>query len=667
MLDRKWVGKCYLLAPFIVYSGIASAQTEDEGQKLDTMVVTSSKQSKNAASSKNISSISVSSTELENAGVNDTKDLSRVLPGLNINNSGNLLFPAISLRGISSAQDFYNPAVSFYVDDVPQLSTNTVQALTDVESVEMLKGPQATLYGSSAEGGIINIKSRKPDENYRGVINGGFASRHGYNGHLYLSGPVIEDNLFASMTLLRQSEPGAFYNPSTGSKRLGGSNENVGNIKVRLAPSTKPWELNFSATEDATDSTQDTYLDFNNPHSRKLLTSPGSIDPYLNRRTHSQTLSGVYDFGSWKVTASSAWQQLHYERGMPYGTLMSESAERWKQNTQEIRASTQGEDRLWDGVFGLYRLEKMVDRDSGVNSHVNSQSLASYMDGTWHVNPKIDLGAGVRFSNDRSDTNYGRQNAANKDGHDNSNQVLGQLSAGYLLTPDWRVYTRVAQGYKPSGFNVTPQAKDSAEPYSSEKSMNYEIGTRYNTDDVQLQSALYYTHTRDMQLYTGPIGSQTLSNAGSANALGLEANAAWIFTPGWRASWSGNVADAKFASNVTTADYANHSIPFIPKFATAASLDGMIITPAGPIMPSIAINLIGPLYFDGSNQLRQSSYSTTDLRLGWQATERVTLSGYINNIFDKRYRTYAYAQGNSAFAQFNEGLTAGMDLKIELF
>jgi Outer membrane receptor for ferrienterochelin and colicins len=81
------------------------------------------------------------------------------LPGLNIQSSGNLLFPAISLRGISSAQDLYSPAITFYVDGVPQLSTNLIQSLIDVDHVSMMKGPQATLYGRSAQGGIVNIST----------------------------------------------------------------------------------------------------------------------------------------------------------------------------------------------------------------------------------------------------------------------------------------------------------------------------------------------------------------------------------------------------------------------------------------------------------------------------------------------------------------------------
>lgn len=99
------------------------------------IVVTASKQSSRSASANNVSSTIVSAPvvsapvvsapELNAAAVTSSDKLVRILPGLNIENSGNLIFSTVSLRGISSAQDFYNPAVTLHVNGVPQLSTNT--------------------------------------------------------------------------------------------------------------------------------------------------------------------------------------------------------------------------------------------------------------------------------------------------------------------------------------------------------------------------------------------------------------------------------------------------------------------------------------------------------------------------------------------------------------
>lgn len=528
----------------LLLPAIANAQTSQQDES--TLVVTASKQSSRSASANNVSSTVVSAPELSDAGVTASDKLPKVLPGLNIENSGNMLFSTISLRGVSSAQDFYNPAVTLYVDGVPQLSTNTIQALTDVQSVELLRGPQGTLYGKSAQGGIINIVTRQPDNTPRGYIEGGVSSRDSYRSKFNLSGPIQDGLLYGSVTLLRQVDDGDMINPATGSDDLGGTRASIGNVKLRLAPDDQPWEIGFAASRECTRATQDAYVGWNDIKGRKLSISDGLPDPYMRRCTDSQTLSGKYTTDDWVFNLISAWQQQHYSRTFPSGSLIVNMPQRWNQDVQELRAATLGDARTVDMVFGLYRQNTREQMQATYDmptmryltsaGYTTAETLAAYSDLTWHLTDRFDIGGGVRFSHDKSSTQYHgsmRGNPFGDQGKSNDNQVLGQLSAGYMLTDDWRVYTRVAQGYKPSGYNIVPTAGLDAKPFVAEKSINYELGTRYETADVTLQAATFYTHTKDMQLYSGPVGMQTLSNAGKADATGVELEAKWRFAPGW--------------------------------------------------------------------------------------------------------------------------------------
>lgn len=536
----------------LLLPAIANAQTSQQDES--TLVVTASKQSSRSASANNVSSTVVSAPELSDAGVTASDKLPRVLPGLNIENSGNMLFSTISLRGVSSAQDFYNPAVTLYVDGVPQLSTNTIQALTDVQSVELLRGPQGTLYGKSAQGGIINIVTQQPDSTPRGYIEGGVSSRDSYRSKFNLSGPIQDGLLYGSVTLLRQVDDGDMINPATGSDDLGGTRASIGNVKLRLAPDDQPWEMGFAASRECTRATQDAYVGWNDIKGRKLSISDGSPDPYMRRCTDSQTLSGKYTTDDWVFNLISAWQQQHYSRTFPSGSLIVNMPQRWNQDVQELRAATLGDARTVDMVFGLYRQNTREKLNSAYDmptmpylsstGYTTAETLAAYSDLTWHLTDRFDIGGGVRFSHDKSSTQYHGSMLGNPfgdQGKSNDDQVLGQLSAGYMLTDDWRVYTRVAQGYKPSGYNIVPTAGLDAKPFVAEKSINYELGTRYETADVTLQAATFYTHTKDMQLYSGPAGMQTLSNAGKADATGVELEAKWRFAPGWSWDINGNV------------------------------------------------------------------------------------------------------------------------------
>lgn len=632
----------------LLLPAIANAQTSQQDES--TLVVTASKQSSRSASANNVSSTVVSAPELSDAGVTASDKLPRVLPGLNIENSGNMLFSTISLRGVSSAQDFYNPAVTLYVDGVPQLSTNTIQALTDVQSVELLRGPQGTLYGKSAQGGIINIVTQQPDSTPRGYIEGGVSSRDSYRSKFNLSGPIQDGLLYGSVTLLRQVDDGDMINPATGSDDLGGTRASIGNVKLRLAPDDQPWEMGFAASRECTRATQDAYVGWNDIKGRKLSISDGSPDPYMRRCTDSQTLSGKYTTDDWVFNLISAWQQQHYSRTFPSGSLIVNMPQRWNQDVQELRAATLGDARTVDMVFGLYRQNTREKLNSAYDmptmpylsstGYTTAETLAAYSDLTWHLTDRFDIGGGVRFSHDKSSTQYHGSMLGNPfgdQGKSNDDQVLGQLSAGYMLTDDWRVYTRVAQGYKPSGYNIVPTAGLDAKPFVAEKSINYELGTRYETADVTLQAATFYTHTKDMQLYSGPVGMQTLSNAGKADATGVELEAKWRFAPGWSWDINGNVIRSEFTNDSEL--YHGNRVPFVPRYGAGSSVNGVIDTRYGALMPRLAVNLVGPHYFDGDNQLRQGTYATLDSSLGWQATERMNISVYVDNLFDRRYRT----------------------------
>ncbi|EGQ6876004.1 siderophore yersiniabactin receptor FyuA [Escherichia coli] len=660
----------------LLLPAIANAQTSQQDES--TLVVTASKQSSRSASANNVSSTVVSAPELSDAGVTASDKLPRVLPGLNIENSGNMLFSTISLRGVSSAQDFYNPAVTLYVDGVPQLSTNTIQALTDVQSVELLRGPQGTLYGKSAQGGIINIVTQQPDSTPRGYIEGGVSSRDSYRSKFNLSGPIQDGLLYGSVTLLRQVDDGDMINPATGSDDLGGTRASIGNVKLRLAPDGQPWEMGFAASRECTRATQDAYVGWNDIKGRKLSISDGSPDPYMRRCTDSQTLSGKYTTDDWVFNLISAWQQQHYSRTFPSGSLIVNMPQRWNQDVQELRAATLGDARTVDMVFGLYRQNTREKLNSAYDmptmpylsstGYTTAETLAAYSDLTWHLTDRFDIGGGVRFSHDKSSTQYHGSMLGNPfgdQGKSNDDQVLGQLSAGYMLTDDWRVYTRVAQGYKPSGYNIVPTAGLDAKPFVAEKSINYELGTRYETADVTLQAATFYTHTKDMQLYSGPVGMQTLSNAGKADATGVELEAKWRFAPGWSWDINGNVIRSEFTNDSEL--YHGNRVPFVPRYGAGSSVNGVIDTRYGALMPRLAVNLVGPHYFDGDNQLRQGTYATLDSSLGWQATERMNISVYVDNLFDRRYRTYGYMNGSSAVAQVNMGRTVGINTRIDFF
>lgn len=656
----------------VLSARFAGATTEQ------VMTVSASKQSPYAASSQNAASWQVSSNKLEEANVTNSRELYKVLPGLNIVGD-HILFPITSLRGISSAQDFYNVAVTLYIDGIPQPSVGLIQPLGDVERVEILKGPQGTLYGKAAEGGVVNIVTQKPDGEYKGSLSGGYGSRDNYRGKLITSGPLADGMLYGSLFAMREMENGRLMNVNTGSKHLGGAVNTLGALRLRLAPDNQPWEINTSYTAECTQTSQGITAPLTDLHSGVGYLGAYAPDPAVHRCIQNQVLSGEYHADNWLITAISSWQQMRINRVMPppRAPFHRLYPERWLQDVQEIRLMRQGQDNILDGIVGLYRqnirqykgVTKLRNQDDAVlvaktNSNTQMQSIAAYTDISWHITQQADLGAGLRLSRDSASTHFDTSDKRIVNGDVSKTHLLGQLSAGYQITPENRVYGRIAQGYKPTGFDFSPNTGvASPDPYKPESSITYEIGNKYHSDRIDIQGALFYSTTSDLQMYVDDKdGLQVLKNVGDATSAGLELAAEVILLPGVNIGASANIIDAKFTGDEKNGSYANKRVSWVPNYSGSVHIAGTINSPIGTLMPYAALNISGPYTFD-DRDISQAFFTTTDLRLGWQATERINVSAWVDNLFDRRVASYVFSE--SAFV--NYGRTAGIDVKIDLF
>jgi len=217
--QRKPIGRIYGVNPALAMGyallGVAEAQQVDQGTQLQEITVTARKQTENIQRVP-MAVMAVSGDQLQNEHVYDLNDLTQVVPGLNVN--GNEPNHAIlSIRGITSSSS--NPTVGFYVDDIPidtqnhDLTGQNEPPIFDTQRVEILQGPQGTLYGSSAMGGAVKFISELPNVSAFG-INGlveGAQTQGGGAGGL-VSGsvnvPLIDDQLAMRVGVFRNDIPG---------------------------------------------------------------------------------------------------------------------------------------------------------------------------------------------------------------------------------------------------------------------------------------------------------------------------------------------------------------------------------------------------------------------------------------------------------------------------
>lgn len=670
------------------------AASLEDAKTLDAVVVSATKRS-DKIEDINGSVTVVEAEQLQQAQVRDTGSLDRVLPGVQIGYGSSQLFPIISLRGGTSSQDFYNPTLTFYIDGVPQMPVLAMQALVDVDRVELLRGPQGTLFGKSAQGGVVNIVTRQPDDKPFLWVDMGTASYGGYHAKASAGGALIKGNLYGSATLLTQSQPGYLRNPSTGTDNLGGARGLAGAMRLRYAPEGASWEVNFNASGECTRAHQDAYVIFDNYRQDVLWSGGDALDPMLRRCSNSESLSGSYRFGDWTLTAMTAWQRLHYAYSYLWGSYENWQPERWRQNVQEVRLATNGALRHWDVVFGLYRQAVAQQRTSRFSEYVvgandstgpfrhgrsHLDTLAAYADGTLHLTPRFDIGAGARVSQDKASTQFsqtpGLQGVAGElpifsgQGRVRRSHVLGQLSAGYRLGSHWNVYARVAQGYKPAGFNLAPTSLYDAKPFGAEDLISYEMGMRFAQSDVALRAAVFRNETRNMQMYTGIPGYQIITNAGKAQSNGAEFYVDWSFLPGWTVAADGTVAAARFNRFDYSHDthYTGQRVPFVPRYNAGLHVQGELATTAGSLYPGMDVRWVGTQSFDLAGRLVQPAYSSVDMRLGWRPTRQLLVTAYALNVADQRWRTFAMDSGmGPEVTMVNLGRIIGVDVHIDWF
>ncbi|WP_109082820.1 TonB-dependent receptor [Aggregatibacter kilianii] len=608
--------------------------------------------------------------------------LDRIFPNLHIASASSRLFPTLSLRGVTSANDFYTPAVTLYVDGVPQLPVTAMQSLLNVERVELLKGSQGTLYGKSAIGGVLNVISQEPSNQTKGSIQAGLGNKHAYNLQGNISGALIKDLLYGTLSLSGDNQAGGITSHYVSDKTLGGMRNRAVNAGLLLAPSLQPWKVRLNFTQDRSFGKQYAFVDFTKEERNAISIDP-NILPYIKfrqgRDLKALSLSTEYNFTNSKLSLIISHQKASLDNFIPYFSFYGSQPEEWKQNTQELRWQTTGENNQIDAVLGVYHQALKRDRIyqfwgnipqapvayTNISSHHNTSDYAAYANVIWHATAAFDLGGGIRYGRDHAKVNYWGTTQGNN--QKTKSIVLGNLTAGWQITPNLRWYANIAQGYKPHGYNFAPTNMEDAKGFQQEKSTSYETGMRFRSDSLLANFAIYQIRSRNIQLYDGTPPVQFIHNVGNSRSQGVELDVNWQPIKQLEVGFAGFVNQAKFTRYDATqhcADCNHNRVPFSPKYGASLTLTGNIVLGEQLIRPSVSVKRVGAHYFDVENKLRQNAYTLLDAQVSYSPLAHTELQFYVHNLTDKYYRTYAF-NNVANYAQPGVGRTFGVNVKYE--
>lgn len=541
-------------------SNVATVESQDS---LTEIVVVARKRSENLQVVP-IAATVMSAADIDKQSVLTMDSLGLTIPGFKIAESSAVgAAPIIMIRGQVEGDIIatLDPSVGVYVDGVYwSRAAGADAALVDLQSIEVLKGPQGTLFGRNTTGGALNIRTSNPDvSEYAGTVSATAGAYNEFDQTLIFNAPLIRDVLGVRLAVNHNEHDGYAYNTVLDTK-VDSKEDTTFRVKVLAEPTEDLRFLlsyeNFLIVEDQTPS----QLDYVNPQGAALflanLTTGTGLSQYIggnprltqannterqDTRTQTVSLSSNYDLGSSELKFIGAYRQDYSSDnldldGTPLTLLTQYGETQTDEFTGELQFIGQALDErlkyvagyFWFAEHGYERSTAYAlvpinpDNPSFIDGDIRNRSQAGYFQGTYKLTDALSITGGVRYTADNkvlvshnatgSPTGdfctvpdaVGATNPAlcSQYFQAKSSDPDYTVSLDYAFTDDIFGYLKVAHGYRAGGDNlrgsITPA---SFAPFAPETALNYEVGLKseFFEHKLRVNIAAYYTDYKDIQ------------------------------------------------------------------------------------------------------------------------------------------------------------------------
>ena len=641
----------------------------------------------------------LSTESLEQAGAKSLTDYLADQPGVDVKTTGGAGIGAVSIRGVSTGDQTIS-TVGTYIDDVAFGSSSAFAAgsstaldmsLLDLNHIEVLRGPQGTLYGAGAMGGLVKYVTNEPDTSeLSGKVSLGASTTSGGGVGNTVSG-VINVPLKADVAGLRvaafRDHDGGWVDalgPAAG-KNLNSGDTTGGRVALLIEPSAHFHVRATALTQDIHRRSSD-YVDYdpatgspvNGPSDRELVLR----EPY-SMRTSLGSVDLEYDFGTARLNSITSVQQtrlrLNEDLSTVYAPLITEvfgftpatveedvGADVHKA-TQEFRlTSASGGQVEW--LAGLFYDHESANQQQHVGDTVAGggpgdvpdlaqlglisryEELAAYGDVTWNATARLALTGGLRVAQNKQD--YTQDGAGPLAGgslptaHSKETPKTWLATARYALTPTSNAYVRAASGYRPGGPNAVLPDPVTGLPtgpstFQHDSLWSYEAGYKADLfgNTLSIDSAIYDIHWNNIQQFFSVNGNSVVVNAGKAEIDGFELGATW--RPDARWSVTGNVStiDARLKEDAPGLGTAGQRLPNSPRVAASLGARTLFDLAGHASYVGLSERFAGERNagFDGSASApnyRLPAYWLTDMQAG-VAFSQFDLAFYVRNAFDR--------------------------------
>ena len=656
----------------------------DELVQLEDVVITAQKKEE-LLQKVPISITSFNSTQIEKFKFWNNKDISGFVPNLYSADPGDNR-DVVSIRGITSTS--YDPAVATYIDGVNQFNLDTyIPVLNDIERIEILRGPQGSLYGRNAMGGVINIITKQPTNKTTGgaEVNVGNYGIHRYNANIKT--PIVKDKLFLGAAFLYNDRNG-FYTNEFNNSSYDKQYAFAGNYFVKYVPSTN-WQmhLNVKHYSSANKGAFPLVFGAEDALSNPFILNQNGITTMMDN-TLNTSLSIQHSGAKINFSSISAYQKNYRYYDLPIDgdfspidavAVVNNYGKSWnniKAYTQEFKwsSSPAAAQRLnWTAGAYLFYQDAPVKQGTrfGIDANLmmlgdslftlmNSTSttkkgIAFFGQVTYAVNNKLNVTIGLR--NDYEEQNqtvagfYQRdpspkfyQIVADTSANINFNAWSPKISLDYNLNEASLVYSSYSKGYRTGG--LSPLGSDPSQPplmgYLPEHSDNFEAGIKntWLNNTLKLNVSVFYTQIKDAQVPTLvlPDAITIIKNTGVVNSKGIEAEIIYTPAKGLMFLYNGGLTNAVVEAN------GKHPL-FTPEHTNAIAIQysrNLNQKISGFLRSET--KFIGTTYFDSNNEIKQSPYYINNTSVGF-SKNKTTFVFWARNLLNQKYISYAYDFG----------------------
>jgi iron complex outermembrane receptor protein len=571
----------YLFFSFLIFSSFSFSQNIDTNRtkQLEEIIVTANKKEENIIKV-NTAVTSLNSKKIENSRIWGLSGLTAIIPNYNYQELGVSFQQIQAIRGIQVFSE--NPAVATYVDDVNSLDILANGFMfTDIERIEILRGPQGTLYGRNAMGGVVNIITKKPTNvksGYAEISTGNFGLQRYSLGYKL---PIIKDKLFFGLSTHYQTQDGFLKNETTGTgatdgsingKSIGGENNLYGNLFLKWLVTNKfNLTLNVKGQQDKSENSGFMISQKSNEFALK---NPNTINlariAQHERNVINNSLVAKYTGNKATLTSISAFQTISFgfkDLDFPgiyhsfYDGKIGELLPPQKVFSEELRLNSNPDStKKINYTVGLYGFRQFGYEPTtntafelspamaplyglpagsfiiGRNRSDNS-GLAAFGEMSYQITKKFKLTGGLRFDYEKKQAIFNGWGDAiminnivtevkpNITSKAEFSAVSPKFSMNYEFNSNSNMYLSYNRGFRAGGINPSSLPVGVKQTFDPEYSDNYEVGYKKNfiNKRISLTASAFLIQWKDLQFYNlvAPF-TYARENVGDAQSTGIE-------------------------------------------------------------------------------------------------------------------------------------------------